>query len=382
MLKNSQGMSLVEVAVSGGLLAVFLYGILNFSNFAARMNQSNRKSADFSTIMSTITNMIKTPSCDALLSGLIFDDSPAQVGVPQSFSGLNSVGGFTLASPSPAPGFALTDVVAGEPPSFQLTLIKPAVDSIAGTQLVQDTVDLQISLKKVDSTGKPLPGANFESKDFTLNLWVDHSVSPAHFIANTCTLKNPLVYAAPIVNPTCVLPGAQVTVTWNQESGSTPTLSNNWGAPLPPLTSSSSSAVLSVPSPLPNSNLIVRLTETNALGNTSPPLSSLPFASYPSPTISAFFSPLTFATLPNNSPALHWSVTGMGGARGQIMLTAPALLPLSGPGIPSPIPPITSAYPGQMFPYTVMVKNPCGISATSSAWIRYAQPSPSPSVSP
>jgi hypothetical protein len=161
-------MSLIEVAVSGGLLALFLYGIINFSTFAARMNQSNKKSGDFSTIMSTVTNMIKTPQCDALLSGLSFDDSAAQVGVSQSFSGLNPVAGFTLASPSPAPGFALTNTAAGEPPSFQLILIKPAVDSIAGTQLVQDTVDLRISLKKVDSSGRTLPGASLESKDFTL----------------------------------------------------------------------------------------------------------------------------------------------------------------------------------------------------------------------
>ncbi len=373
-------MSLIEVAVSGALLAVFLYGILNFSTFASRMNQSNKKSLDFSSIMSTVTNMIKTPQCDALLSGLSFDDSAAQVGVSQSFAGFNTVGGFTLASPSPAPGFALTNTAAGEPPSFQLILIKPAVDTIAGTQLFQDTIDLRISLKKVDSNGRPLPGGNFESKDFTLNLWVDRSLSPPQFIPNTCTLKNPVVYAAPIVNPTCVLPGAQITVTWDQESGSTPTVGNNWGSPATPLSLGSSSIILGVPSPTPNSNLVVTLTETNAAGNVSPAVSSIPFGSYNSPTVSAAFMPTTFAALPLNSPPLSWSGSGITPGS-SVMLTAPSSVSLAGPGGTHPVPAITSAFPGQMIPYTVVATNPCGVSATSTAWIRYA-PSPSPSASP
>jgi hypothetical protein len=374
-------MSLIEVAVSGGLLALFLYGIINFSTFAARMNQSNKKSGDFSTIMSTVTNMIKTPQCDALLSGLSFDDSAAQVGVSQSFSGLNPVAGFTLASPSPAPGFALTNTAAGEPPSFQLILIKPAVDSIAGTQLVQDTVDLRISLKKVDSSGRTLPGASLESKDFTLNLWVDHSLSPPQFGANTCTLKNPVVYAAPVVNPTCVMPGAQVTVTWNQESGSTPTVGNNWGAPSVTLSPGSASTVLSVPSPLPNTNLVVSLTETNATGNVSPAVSSVPFASYNSPTVTAVMMPSTFATLPLNTPNLMWTGSGISGPGTSVMLTAPSSVSLAGTGGAHPAPAITSAFPGQMIPFTIVATNPCGVPAASTAWVRYA-PSPSPSTSP
>jgi hypothetical protein len=380
MVRNTRGMSLIEVIVSGGLLALFLYGILNFSTFAARMNQSNKKSLDFSSIMSTVTGLIKTSSCDALLSGLSFDDSAAQVGVSQSFSGLNPVAGFTLASPSPAPGFALTNVGAGEPPSFQLILIKPAVDAIAGTQLVQDTVDLRISLKKVDSKGNPLPGANFESKDFILNLWVDRSLTPPQFIPNTCTLKNPVVYAAPIVNPTCVLPGAQVTATWIQESGSTPTIGNNWGGPSATLPTGTTSTVLTVPSPVPNPNLIVTLTETNAVGNVSSPVNSIPFGSFNSPTVATAFTTTTFKTLPLSSPPFVWSATGaMPG--GSVMLTAPSSVSLAGPGGSQPIPAITSAYPGQMIPYTAVAINPCGVTATNTAWIRYA-PSPSPSTSP
>jgi hypothetical protein len=380
MVRNTRGMSLIEVIVSGGLLALFLYGILNFSTFAARMNQSNKKSLDFSSIMSTVTGLIKTSSCDALLSGLSFDDSAAQVGVSQSFSGLNPVAGFTLASPSPAPGFALTNTALGEPPSFQLILIKPAVDSIQGTQLVQDEVDLRISLKKVDSKGNPLPGANFESKDFTLNLWVDRTLSPPQFIPTTCTLKNPVVYTAPVVNPTCVAPGAQVTVTWDQEPGNTPALTNNFGEPPPSLTSSSNSVVLSVPSPLPNADMIVTLTETNAAGNVSPPLNSAPFGSYNSPTVTAAFAPTTFGTLPLNSPPFMWSGSGISSGS-SVMLTAPSSVSLAGPGGTQPVPGITSAYPGQMFAYTVVATNPCGVPATSTAWIRYA-PSPSPSASP
>jgi hypothetical protein len=373
MIKDNRGMSLVEVMVSGAILVLIIYGIANFSKFAARSNQSNKLSVDFAGAMSSIDNVIKTPACDTLFSGISFDDHTNKVGVPQTFNGFTSLGTLTF----PPPGFALTNVSAGEPPSYQLMLMKPAVDSILGTTLVMDTVDLQIALKKVDSTGKPMPGASMQIKDFTLNLWVDQA--NGKLSANSCTTKRPVVAYAPIVHPTCVQPGAQVTATWDQPPGNSPILTKSWGMVPVPLAPDASSVVLTVPSPTSHSNLTVTLTEKNAEGDISPAVTSAPFASYASPTVTASFIPSTFSTLPASNFSLSWSTTDLYGPESSLMLNGPTPIPLPLVG-PTTVPGVSTAFPGQSFPYTIVAKNPCGVTATGTAYIQYLPPSPSPSV--
>jgi hypothetical protein len=229
MMRDNRGMTILEVAVSGAILAVILLGIANFSAFTAKMNQSNNQSDNFAGIMSTINNIIKTQECDTLLGGI---PAPTTSGSVAPFVGFAPVPGFMMMSPSPAPsGFAFG--TGTDPTSFQLTFIRnmdTATIVSPATTWYLNTYDLRIALKKVDSSGHPMAGNPVQMKDYLVNLWVDTTgttILPQGTYPNqygTCTYKKPVVFSGPVVTPACVTYPGSFSVQWSMPAADTASL--------------------------------------------------------------------------------------------------------------------------------------------------------------
>jgi hypothetical protein len=324
---------------------------------------------------------------------------PRSVGSSLGFSSLPPTMGFSLASPPP--GFGFGNGSAGNPTPFKFTVLKKAIDEIPSTPPYKyelDTVDFNLALQKVDSLGKPIFGAPLETKDYILNLWIDIATNktlPAGVAnAGTCTLRN-ADSLAPQVAPTCLLPGQQFTVTWPQLAGSSPIVTDNWGFAISPQPGANQNTLtLTAPSPGPNNpNMIVTVTEVDALGNKSTPASSAPFGLYHSPTVSASFVPNTFTVLGSAiTPMLQWVST----SAQSLTVTGPKvaaspLTPLAA-GSTNVTSKVTTAPNPPYLNYTITATNVCGVITATTASVEYlasplptappASPSPSTSAIP
>jgi type II secretory pathway pseudopilin PulG len=382
MMRDNRGMTILEVAVSGAILAVILLGIANFSTFTAKMNQSNNESGNFAGIMSSIDNIIKTQACDTLLGGITV---PTSVGSSLAFSGFSPsanyyVAGFVLASPSPAPtGFAFG--TGTDPTSFQMTLISGNLDTatVGAATWNLETFDLRVALKKVDSSGHPMAGTPMQMKDYILNLWVSGgaTVLPVGSGATqygTCTFRNTST-SGPVITPACVTYPGNFTVNWSMPAADTPalTLSAGWGVANPALAPGQTSyTTLAAPNANLN-NLSVSLVVTDPVsGTSSAAAASNAVSAYQSPTVSAIFNPSTFGSVP--MPTLPMTVTtNANGVGGTVSVTNPITyaLPLPGPFPSVPVNITAPATAGQTYPFTVVATNGCGATAQSIAYATY-----------
>jgi hypothetical protein len=376
-------MTILEVAVSGAILAVILLGIANFSTFTAKMNQSNNQSDSFAGIMSTIDNIIKTQECDTFLGGI---PVPTSSGSSLPFVGFSVVPGFVLASPSPAPsGFAFG--TGADPTSFQMTFINSVDTGVGSTATWSlDTFDMRIALKKVDSSGHAMAGTPMQIKDYTLNLWVDNTgttVLPVGSGASeygTCTYKKPVIFSGPVITPACMTTGGNFTVSWTMPASDTPalTLGPGWTGPAPVLSVGQTSVPLAAPNGNYPGNLYVSLVLTDSAGNSSASVTSNMVSAYPSPTVSAVFSPIaTFSTVPMLTLDMQVTTNWTAAMGGTLSITNPPIVyPLaSGANAAVPVN-ITTAVNPEAFNFTVVASNGCGTTAQSIATATYSTTSP------
>lgn len=396
-MRNNQGVSLIEVVISAAVLAVLLLGVISFSFFNSKSNKSNSNSNSFSGVLASLDSMVKTPLCDQLFSGVVFDDSNPSPQVLPSTTVIQA-GNFSLgpaAQPSTAPS-GFTYGGTGERPLFQMTLIAKGADTttISGATYNLDTVDLQIALKKVDGSGKALPGAPWEIKDYTLNLWFATGPTggaPLPYAPGTpgmCTYKRANVLSGPNVNANCVASGSTVIVNWTQalanQATVTPINPNGWAPVAGPL----ATGVMSQPFTTPSgdySNLGVQVVVTDALAPSSQTATAVstpaptPFLqSYDAPTMatptlnpSTFYATISSVQFTISTLNIFHDSQGNTFPGGVVsILAAPPYLP-NLVNIPSdgPFPVslnINAANPGQVFPFTVVATNPCGVSVSQT----------------
>jgi hypothetical protein len=378
MMRDNRGMTILEVAVSGAILAVILLGIANFSAFTAKMNQSNNQSDNFAGIMSTINNIIKTQECDTLLGGI---PAPTTSGSVAPFVGFAPVPGFMMMSPSPAPsGFAFG--TGTDPTSFQLTFIRnmdTATIVSPATTWYLNTYDLRIALKKVDSSGHPMAGNPVQMKDYLVNLWVDTTgttILPQGTYPNqygTCTYKKPVVFSGPVVTPACVTYPGSFSVQWSMPAADTASLwfSTDWGliSPLAPALAQGQMSYTPLPAPNGNFNdLTVAMTVSDPGGNVSPSSTSSPAVSvYQSPTVSASFNPVTISSPAATLPL--YVTTNAFAAGGGASIVSPFTQAGLTNGTNSVAVNITVPGP---YSFTVVATNGCGATAQSIATVTYS----------
>jgi hypothetical protein len=379
MMRDNRGMTILEVAVSGAILAVILLGIANFSAFTAKMNQSNNQSDNFAGIMSTINNIIKTQDCDVMLGGI---PAPTASGSTLPFVGFSPIPGvLVLESPSPAPsGFAFG--TGTDPTSFQLTFIRnmdTATIVSPATTWYLNTYDLRIALKKVDSSGHPMAGNPVQMKDYLVNLWVDTTgttILPQGTYPNqygTCTYKKPVVFSGPVVTPACVTYPGSFSVQWSMPAADTASLwfSTDWGliSPLAPALAQGQMSYTPLPAPNGNFNdLTVAMTVSDPGGNVSPSSTSSPAVSvYQSPTVSASFNPVTISSPAATLPL--YVTTNAFAAGGGASIVSPFTQAGLTNGTNSVAVNITVPGP---YSFTVVATNGCGATAQSIATVTYS----------
>jgi hypothetical protein len=379
MMRDNRGMTILEVAVSGAILAVILLGIANFSAFTAKMNQSNNQSDNFAGIMSTINNIIKTQDCDVMLGGI---PAPTASGSTLPFVGFSPIPGvLVLESPSPAPsGFAFG--TGTDPTSFQLTFIKnmdsATITSPAATWDL-NTYDLRVAMKKVDSSGNAMAGNPIQMKDYLVNLWADHTtgvtILPQGTAPNqygTCTYKKPVVFSGPAVTPACVTFPGNFSVQWSMPVADTPTLwfSPDWGI-TNPVTAPPSQGQMTYSPAAPNGNfndLTVAMTVSDPGGNVSPSSTSSPAVSvYQSPTVTAVFNPISISSPAASLPLTVTTNANIAG--GAVSIVSPITVTGLVNGVNSI--PVNITVP-ETYNFTIVATNGCGTTAQAIATVTYS----------
>jgi hypothetical protein len=342
-----------------------------------------------------LDDLIKTPYCDQLFPGIPFDDTLG-VGVVQTLPNSISIIGPGLSLgpvniPTSAPlGFAYG--TGTEPPLFQMTLIKQGPSAtVVGLNYNQDTIDFQVALKKVDSTGKALPGAPWEIKDYSLNLWVGSAakaVMPYTALSpGGCTYKPAVILTGPNINANCVAAGSAVTVSWTQAPGNfasavTPTNPATWATAVGPLAPDVTSTVFTTLAG-DFTNAGVTLTVNDPLAGSVTQASSAgppPFLqSYNPPTIptltispSTFYSSITSVQVTIVTADIIHDALGVAFPAGAQSVSIPAtaynaVLPIPSDNTYTLPLTIGSAVPGQTFPITVNAVNPCGVPVSATA---------------
>jgi hypothetical protein len=369
---DNRGMSVLEVAVSGAILALVLLGVASFSQMNAKSNQSNNLGSSFVGTMTSFDEIIKTPACDQLFANLPLNDA-LPLGQPQVFpSGV---------MPAPAAGFSPSPLPVGlafggpnDPPPFQFTLLSSRVDTSTPPSHVyyQDTVSFQMALMKVDSTGKPMPGAAVQIKTYMLNLWVDsatHLTIPyAAGFPGTCTYRKASITGMN-ASPLCTSPGTSVTFTWTEPVGSTAvvTPSPAWGigpTTLPVNTNTWTYATPAGDQP----TLGISVTVTDPLGAQATAVSPN-IQSYMAPIINPTtqFVPTTVTSLPLATSPMNVSTQHANSTGGTVTIVNP---PIAGNLIEglNPAVPVAIAgpgTPGTVYNFTVVATNGCGVSTAA-----------------